>query len=141
MEPETGGRARGDLRRHDGERGQGTHAERDRRVRSRFFSLRASIVDEFPEVFRSDHRGAHYRERGAYDFGDFSLIIREVSGWKPSRFDGVIDFPLRELFLAYVEILKKQARRSYETSLLVWAIQSPWIKGDKKPPDVPEILR
>jgi len=37
--------------------------------------------------------------------------------------------------------LKRDARRAYETSLLVWAIQSPWIKGDKRPPDVPEILR
>jgi hypothetical protein len=52
-----------------------------------------------------------------------------------------MDWPLRELFLAYIERLKRQARRSYEIDVLVWAVLAPYQKRQKKAPEIPAILR
>ncbi|MGH9685288.1 MAG: hypothetical protein ACRD4S_16960 [Candidatus Acidiferrales bacterium] len=52
-----------------------------------------------------------------------------------------MDWPLRDLFLAFIDRMKEAARRNYETELLVWAILAPHQKSRTKPPDLPKILR
>lgn len=68
-------------------------------------------------------------------------MIREVAGFNPGRFEEVKNWPLRELFLAFLDRMRETARRNYETELLVWAILAPHQKRAPKPPDVPALLR
>jgi len=69
------------------------------------------------------------------------MIVREVAEYDPARFDALMDWPLRDLFLAFIERLKRQARRSYEVDVLVWAVLAPYQKRQTKPPGLPAILR
>jgi len=52
-----------------------------------------------------------------------------------------MDWPLRDLFLAYIARLRETALRNYQTELLVWAILAPYQKRQSKPPDLPAILK
>jgi hypothetical protein len=54
-----------------------------------------------------------------------------------------MDWPLRDMFLAYIDRLKDDARKHYEFEVLVWAALAPHRRkgSEKKPPDVPAILR
>jgi len=50
-----------------------------------------------------------------------------------------MDWPLRDIFVAYVERLKDSARDAYEIDLLVWAMFA--ASGSKvRKPDPPSIL-
>jgi hypothetical protein len=57
------------------------------------------------------------------------------------RFDEVMDWPLRELLLAFVARLRSRARETYALELLVWAALAPHQKKAQKPPSIPSILR
>lgn len=51
-----------------------------------------------------------------------------------------MEWPLRELFLAYVERMKKAAHDSYKHDVLVWAVLT--AAGAKmKHPDPPAVLK
>lgn len=51
-----------------------------------------------------------------------------------------MDWPLRELFLAYVERMKSAARVAYDVDLLVWAVLA--AAGSKaRKPDPPAVLK
>lgn len=52
-----------------------------------------------------------------------------------------MDWPLRDLFLAYIEELRESARWSYQLELLVWSVLAPHQRRQTKPPDVPRVLR
>jgi len=52
-----------------------------------------------------------------------------------------MDWPLRDLFLAYSARLREAARDNYELDLLVWAILAPYQKRGSRPPDLPAILK
>ena len=52
-----------------------------------------------------------------------------------------MDWPLRDLFLAYLARLRETARQTYQAELLVWAVLAPYQKRQSKPPDVPAILK
>lgn len=52
-----------------------------------------------------------------------------------------MNWPLRDLFLQYVDRLREAARGNYEMELLVWAILAPYQKQSTRPPVVPSILR
>jgi hypothetical protein len=52
-----------------------------------------------------------------------------------------MEWPLRDLFLAYIARLREAARDSYEVDLLVWAILAPHQKHASRPPDIPAILK
>ena len=45
------------------------------------------------------------------------------------------------MFLAYLALLKEQARKAYQFDVLVWAALAPHQKRRSKPPDIPVILR
>jgi len=64
-----------------------------------------------------------------------------MAGHDPSRFEVVMDWPLRDLFLGYLARLKEQAQRNYEIETLVWAALAPHQKRQTKPPRLPDILR
>lgn len=53
----------------------------------------------------------------------------------------VLGWPLRELLLAYVEIMKAEALETYRHAQLVYWVQVPNVKKPGKPPTVPRILR
>jgi hypothetical protein len=69
------------------------------------------------------------------------MIVREVAGHDPARFDEVMSWALREIFLTYEAKMKVEARRSYEAEVLVWATLAPHQKNPPKAPDLPKILR
>jgi len=53
-----------------------------------------------------------------------------------------MDWPIREIFLGYLAILKREAREQYHHDLLVWAVLAPHAKrGSLKQPSVPTILK
>jgi hypothetical protein len=68
-------------------------------------------------------------------------LIRELAGFDPARFDAVMEWPLREMFLAYIDRLKDEALKRYQFDVSVWAALAPHKKKQTQPPDVPAILR
>jgi hypothetical protein len=48
---------------------------------------------------------------------------------------------LRDLFLAYLEMMKERARESYYLDTLVWAILAPHRKRRQQQPELPRILK
>jgi hypothetical protein len=50
-------------------------------------------------------------------------------------------WPIREAALAYINLLRQRALEEYWHSVHVWAVQSPYIKGENKPPAIPKLLR
>jgi hypothetical protein len=64
-----------------------------------------------------------------------------MAGHDPAQFDRLMDWPLRDLFLAYIARLREAARDSYEVDLLVWAILAPHQKRVPRAPDLPAILK
>lgn len=53
----------------------------------------------------------------------------------------VFEWALRDIFLAYIERLRENARRNYEIELTVWATLAPHQKRRTDPPKLPRILR
>lgn len=70
-------------------------------------------------------------------------MVRAVSGYDPERAERLAHWPLRELLLAYLELMRKQAREAHTVSLVLWAIQAPYMKDGarQRPPQRPAILR
>ena len=68
-------------------------------------------------------------------------MIREVARYDLERIRGVMDWPLRETFLAYIECMKVAARRNYEIEVLVWSALAPHQRTKKDPPAIPRVLR
>jgi hypothetical protein len=52
-----------------------------------------------------------------------------------------MDWPLRELMLAYIECMRASALRRYETELLVWSALAPHQRRKTEPPAIPKVLR
>lgn len=52
-----------------------------------------------------------------------------------------MDWPLRDLFLAFAERMRQAALERYRVDLLVWAVLAPYQKREQKPPRIPEILK
>jgi len=69
------------------------------------------------------------------------LIVRAVAGHDPSRFEEIMAWALRDLFLAYLEMMKQRARETYYLDVMVWAILAPHRKRREKQPDLPRILK
>jgi hypothetical protein len=63
-----------------------------------------------------------------------------VAGWDHDKVQRVLDWPIREMLLAFVAELKSQALAAYQSALLIWATRSAFNGKLKKPP-LPEILR
>ena len=64
-----------------------------------------------------------------------------MAGHDPARVEEVRDWPLRELFLAYLAREKERARGQYYIDVLVWAILAPYQKHRQSPPALPKILK
>jgi hypothetical protein len=66
--------------------------------------------------------------------------LRELADCDPARIEALEDWPLRDLFLAYVERMKQAAREAYSHDVLIWTVLA--AAGAKiKKPDVPGILQ
>lgn len=86
-------------------------------------------------------KGGRWRERGARDLGEWGLVVRVVADWDPDRMKERFLWPLRELLLAYVAILKSEAQERYQNDLAIWAMLAPHQKNPGSPPKAPKILR
>ena len=53
----------------------------------------------------------------------------------------MLDWALRDLFLAYLARLKEQVRAQYYVDVLVWATLAPYQKQKESPPSLPKILK
>jgi hypothetical protein len=51
-----------------------------------------------------------------------------------------MDWPLRDLFIAFVERLKDAAIERHRAEVLIWAVLAPWQKQQTRPPALPAIL-
>jgi hypothetical protein len=69
------------------------------------------------------------------------MMIRSAAGFDPARFEEASHWPLRDLFLNYLERQKEIARENYHTELLIWAALAPHRKRASKAPDLPKILK
>jgi hypothetical protein len=52
-----------------------------------------------------------------------------------------VTWPLRDVLLAYLAILKKEAQARYEQDLQIWAALAPHQKTPESPPRLPKILK
>jgi hypothetical protein len=64
-----------------------------------------------------------------------------VAGFDADRTEQVLNWPLRDVFLAFVNYLQESARENYANELQVWATIAPHKKRPGKPPEPPKILR
>lgn len=105
---------------------------------SRFFSRRADLFAEFSEIFggQPSRRG----DRGTLGYGEWAVVIRECCDYDPDRYAAAGKWPLREALVSFAEKLKRKALEQYRVELLIFAVQSPWMKKGGKPPSPPEIL-
>lgn len=69
------------------------------------------------------------------------MLIRVVAHEDPGRIREAWDWPLRDLFLAYLECMRVTAWRNYELELLVWSALVPHQRRKTDPPAIPKILR
>jgi hypothetical protein len=68
-------------------------------------------------------------------------VVRVVAEWDPDRVRERLLWPLRELLLAYIAILKRNAEARYEHDVAVWATLAPHQKKPGSPPRLPRILK
>lgn len=52
-----------------------------------------------------------------------------------------MDWPLRDLFVAFIERMREAAIERHRAEVLVWAVLAPYQKERSKPPAPPRILR
>jgi hypothetical protein len=52
-----------------------------------------------------------------------------------------MQWPVREILLAYIAVLKQQALERYQADLQVWATLAPHQEKASKPPEPPKILK
>jgi hypothetical protein len=64
-----------------------------------------------------------------------------VAAYDYARTLGVLDWPVRELLVAYVDCMKAAALEAYRHAQLVYWLQVPCVKKPGKPPKVPSILK
>jgi hypothetical protein len=53
----------------------------------------------------------------------------------------VLDWPLRDVMLAFIERMRDSALRSYELELLVWSALAPHQRKKTDPPRLPRVLK
>jgi hypothetical protein len=80
-------------------------------------------------------------ERGAEDLGEWGLVVRVVADWDPARVHERLLWSLRDLLLAYLAILRRDALERYQHDLAVWATLAPHQKSPGSPPKPPRILK
>lgn len=52
-----------------------------------------------------------------------------------------MDWPLREMLLAYLDCLREAALRKYEMELQVWSSLAPYQRRKTDPPALPRVLK
>jgi hypothetical protein len=87
---------------------------------------------------RARKRVATWRDQLDAVWGEWGVIVREVAGFDPTRYDALASVPLREVLIAYEEILRRRVLAQYhhDQSLVSFAGTK-----DGKPIPVPPLLR
>ena len=67
--------------------------------------------------------------------------MRVVADWEPAGIRERLLWPLRDLLLAYIDLLKRDALARYQHDLAVWAMLAPHMKNPGSPPKLPRILK
>jgi hypothetical protein len=65
----------------------------------------------------------------------------EIAGWDASRIEPLMQWPVHELLLAYIAILKNQAMDRYQSDLQVGPMLAPHQKDPGKPSKPPKIWK
>lgn len=68
-------------------------------------------------------------------------MVRDVADHDAARIERVWNWPLRDIFLAYIERMRRRALERYRAELLVWAVLAPYQKRAQDPPSIPSILK
>jgi len=68
-------------------------------------------------------------------------VVLEVVGYDHDRAVRVLRWPVRQLLLAAVAMLRKSAREAYQFDMVVWALIAPHSEKKLPPPPVPPILK
>jgi hypothetical protein len=67
-------------------------------------------------------------------------VLREVACGDHDAVQRILDWPLREMLLAFEGQLKQAALEGYRAARMEWAIRNAF-GGKQKPPRLPRILR
>ena len=68
--------------------------------------------------------------------------MRVVAGYDMEAGQRVARWPLREVLLAFRDRLRTAAAEQHRASVLAWSFLAPYLpKNNRKPPDLPAILR
>jgi hypothetical protein len=68
-------------------------------------------------------------------------MVRTVAAWDPAQVKQRLQWPLRDLLLAYLAILKREAEERYRHDLAIWAALAPHQKRAASAPRPPRILK
>ncbi len=68
-------------------------------------------------------------------------MIHELADYEPPRILAVLQWPLREALLKYVQRMKSEALIEHRHQVMLWAALAPHGKEKRKPPRLPKILR
>lgn len=70
-------------------------------------------------------------------------MIRELSGCDPRRAEEVLDWPIRDGLVRYLQILQDRAALAFHRANVEWLLAAPYLeKRDRKPPpEMPRVLR
>lgn len=68
------------------------------------------------------------------------MIVREIAGWDYARAQQLLDWPLREVLLAYLHLVRDRALADHRFNTIMWRIGSAF-GGKSNPPRPPPILK
>lgn len=81
-------------------------------------------------------------ERGALaHLGNWEPFVREVARGNYDQARAIEHWPLDELLLAYLELVKEQLREEFRHRQLLYQVRTIWGGSKEQPPAVPDLLR
>jgi hypothetical protein len=114
---------------------------------STFFTLRKSIMDDFPLIIATGVTGRiTEREppemRGFKQYGQWDDALRVLAGYNPDIVSKELRWHLRDFLLAYEYHIKQRVEVDYKHQMSLYAVLAPYAKkGKLKPPKIPRVLR
>ncbi len=102
----------------------------------------AGLCLDFPEVFEQPAHSGHGSQPPERDrYGRWAGLVRELADQDHEKAQRILRWPLREALHAYRSRMRRYALEDYRHRLLVWAVTAPYLKGDRRLPALPPILR
>jgi hypothetical protein len=66
--------------------------------------------------------------------------VREVARYDAGRYPAIACWPLRELLVSYVALIKEQAEDGYKHAQLLYQVRNAFSDGKEQPPPIPPLL-